>query len=78
MSIHDKLSKCHPSLSRGMVWCRTCGKSKKVDSAECFRSGWPECCGYTMTIDSPEERAQYAKESAAKSPNTGNPPREGE
>ncbi len=49
------LAKCHPSLVRGQVWCRQCGATQKVDSAECLRSGWPLCCGYTMTIDSPEE-----------------------
>ena len=52
----DKLAACHPKLTRGQVWCRTCGRSERVDSAECFRSGWPKCCGYTMTIDSPDER----------------------
>ena len=46
----------HPKLTRGRVWCTTCGNTKKVDSTECLRSGWPKCCGYTMSIDSPEER----------------------
>ncbi len=46
----------HPSLLRGMVWCKKCGKSLHVDSAKCLRKGWPKCCGETMTIDSPEER----------------------
>lgn len=55
--LHDELATCHPSLSRGKVWCTTCGRSQRVDSAERLRSGWPKCCGYTMTIDSPEERA---------------------
>ena len=52
----DDLATCHPSIARGRVWCKKCGRTKKVDPAECFRSGWPECCGHTMTIDSPEER----------------------
>ena len=46
-----------PQMERGRVWCRTCGKTKKVDSATCLRIGWPKCCGYTMTLDSPEGRA---------------------
>jgi hydrogenase maturation factor HypF (carbamoyltransferase family) len=45
-----------PQLARGRVWCLTCGATIHVDSASCLRKGWPKCCGYTMTIDSPEER----------------------
>lgn len=51
----------HPSLTRGQVWCPICGRTSKVDSAECLRSGWPKCCGYTMTIDSPDERAELGR-----------------
>lgn len=43
-------------LQRGMVWCKNCGRTQKVDSAEKIRKGWPACCGETMTLDSPEER----------------------
>jgi hypothetical protein len=50
------MAESHPSLRRGMVWCRTCQRSQKVDSADCLRNGWPKCCGYTMTIDSPDEQ----------------------
>lgn len=46
-----------PQLKRGMVWCTVCGRTEKVDGADCLRHGWPECHGFTMTIDSPEERA---------------------
>jgi hypothetical protein len=46
-------------LGRGIVWCMVCGKSRQVNSSECLRAGWPMCCNYTMTIDSPAER--YAK-----------------
>ncbi len=42
-----------PQLQRGMVWCKTCGRSKKVDSAHCLRYGWPKCHGYTMSLDAP-------------------------
>lgn len=55
--LHEKMARSHPSLERGRVWCTECGASRRVDSAEAMRSGWPLCCGYTMTIDSPEERA---------------------
>lgn len=53
----DKIAREIPQIRRGMVWCRSCGRSQRVDGAECLRSGWPKCCGYTMTIDSPSERA---------------------
>ena len=55
-SMYNHMKKSHPKLERGLVWCRTCGRKQKVDSAECLASGWPKCCGYTMTIDAPEER----------------------
>lgn len=53
---YAKLGDCHPSLKRNRVWCTKCGRSQQCDSGKAMRSGWPECCGYTMTIDSPEER----------------------
>lgn len=53
-SIHQKLAESHPSLRRGQVWCRKCGRSQRTDSAAALRSGWPKCCGYTMTIDHPD------------------------
>lgn len=56
MSLYDTLAECHPDISRGQVWCRECGSTQRVNPAECFRSGWPMCCGQTMTIDEPEEQ----------------------
>jgi hypothetical protein len=53
--LHEKLAASHPKLARGQVWCRTCGDNHRVDSAYALRHGWPKCCGYTMTIDPPEE-----------------------
>lgn len=47
-----------PQLKRGQVWCKTCGSTRKVDSARCLTVGWPKCCNQTMTIDSPEEQKQ--------------------
>ena len=60
MGLHDKLANSHPSLERGMVWCMECGNSQRVNSAIAIRNGWPKCCGYTMTIDSPEEQKRLA------------------
>ncbi len=54
--IHERLVSDIPQLKRGMVWCTTCGRSQSVKGTDGLRHGWPECCGYTMTIDSPEER----------------------
>lgn len=46
-----------PQLKRGMVWCKHCGRSQRVDGVRAtLGGGWPKCCGYTMTIDSPEEQ----------------------
>jgi hypothetical protein len=53
----------HPSLTRGQVWCRTCGHTRRLDSAKAMRFGWPKHCGYTMTIDSPEEQRRLANPS---------------
>ena len=63
--LHDTIAKQVPQLARGQVWCRHCGRTQRIDSAEAMRNGWPKCCGYTMTIDNPEEQ----KRMAAKVPN---------
>ena len=57
-SLHEVLAESHPSIKRGRVWCRRCGRSEKVNPAKCLAHGWPKCCGETMTIDAPEERGQ--------------------
>lgn len=49
-----------PQLARGRVWCRACGHSERVDSAGSLRQGWPQHCGSTMTIDSPEEQRRLS------------------
>lgn len=54
--LYDTLVAADPKLQRGKVWCTTCGFEQKVDSAHCLRHGWPEHCGATMMVDSPEER----------------------
>lgn len=43
------------ALKRGKVWCRECGQTQQVDSAHCLAHGWPQCCGYTMSITAPSE-----------------------
>ena len=55
----------NPRLARGQVWCTVCGVSQKVNSSSALRCGWPKHCGYTMTIDSPEERAGTAPKNGA-------------
>ncbi len=60
VDLYENLATCHPSLSRGQVWCKECGRTQKVDSGQCMQTGWPKCCGYTMTVDSPEEREPVA------------------
>jgi hypothetical protein len=47
-----------PAIKRGLVWCTVCGREQATNAANNLRTGgWPKCCGVTMTIDSPEERA---------------------
>lgn len=53
IGLHDKLIECHPKLARRQVWCRSCGHMQRVENG--LRDGWPKHCGYTMTIDPPEE-----------------------
>jgi len=51
MNIYKKLASSHPKLSRGQVWCLKCGKTLRINSQKCLSTGWPQCCGETMTID---------------------------
>lgn len=58
MSLESDIAKI-PQIARGLVWCTVCGNRQRVDGVKAtLSSGWPKCCGYTMTLDSPEERAQ--------------------
>lgn len=56
--LHENIVSDVPQLRRGIVWCTVCGHSERVNSAGALRNGWPKHCGFTMTIDSPEERAR--------------------
>lgn len=48
-----------PQFKRGKVWCAHCGRMERVDAVKAtMGGGWPKCCGETMTLDSPEERAR--------------------
>ena len=58
----NKIGEVHPSLTRNRVWCTHCGLTHKVNSSYALQYGWPKCCGYTMTIDSPEERKRMQQE----------------
>ena len=58
--LHETIAKGIEKIARGQVWCVSCGDTKKVSGAACLRSGWPMCCGQTMTIDSPLERQARA------------------
>mgnify|MGYP006318021283 FL=1 len=54
-----------PQIARGQVWCTSCCRMQRVDGALAMSHGWPKCCGSTMTIDSPEERARPGSSPAA-------------
>jgi hypothetical protein len=58
MNLYEKIVEEVPQLKRGLVWCTVCGDRYKINTANALAGGWPKCCGYTMTIDSPEERKQ--------------------
>ena len=55
VKFYDDIAKI-PQIARGQVWCTVCGHTQKVSGAAALQHGWPKHCGYTMTIDSPEER----------------------
>lgn len=59
--LHEAVAASVPQLRRGKAWCIKCGREESVNAAECLRNGWPECHGQTMTIDSPEERAEQKR-----------------
>ena len=59
MDAIERAATQHPKLARNRVWCRKCETTYGVDSAECLRHGGPNCCGLTVTIDSPAERCQH-------------------
>jgi len=52
--MYEEIAKSHLKLKKGKVWCKSCKKCVDVNSADCLINGWPKCCGYTMTIDSPD------------------------
>lgn len=37
-------------LTRCRVRCEECKREQDVYGARALRSGWPECCGFTMTL----------------------------
>ena len=57
-AMYTDMGKSNNKLIRGRVWCTTCGTTHEVNSSWCMQHGWPQCCGETMTIDSPEEREE--------------------
>lgn len=61
-NLHYEIAQSHPKLSRGMVWCRHCGRSQSVNTPHALAAGWPKCCGFTMTIDAPDERAALSEQ----------------
>ena len=69
MSFYEKAVAGSSKLSRGQVWCLTCGRTRRVDSAECLQRDGPKCSacgGYTMSLDSPDERKEQDRKSALK------------
>ncbi len=48
--LYEELADCHPDIKKGLVECHFCGRELRVDPADCFKNGWPECCERTMAI----------------------------
>lgn len=66
MSIREIIARVDPKPSIHRVWCLQCGSTRRVNVGECLKGGWPKCCGYTMTIDTPEDRAMIEAAEAGK------------
>jgi hypothetical protein len=58
MKINEQAGKAHPKLARGRVWCTVCDNTASIQASVALKYGWPKCCGYTMTLDSPDERGK--------------------
>lgn len=56
----DAMYRDAAKVTGSQVRCEKCGSQIAVDPANCLRSGWPQCCGYTMTLI--PKRARDAKE----------------
>ena len=51
--VFNDMGGMYESMARKMgnlVRCGTCGIERSVDPVKCLQSGWPKCCGYTMTL----------------------------
>ena len=55
--LHEAMADSHPALRQGLVRCDTCGREQRVNTAKRLAHGWPECCGYTMTLVKEAKRA---------------------
>ena len=49
-AMYEDMGKSHPDLKRGLVECSVCKRRMTVSSAACLATGWPMCCGYTMSL----------------------------
>lgn len=58
--LHDKLAS-ESGIRVARVRCEKCGREFSVDGANCLQSGWPECCGYTMSLLRPNNKVTYGR-----------------
>ena len=61
MPPYKEIANSHPKLQLGKVYCLVCRRVSTVNVEYCFEHGWPECCGETMTIDSPGKCTCYGR-----------------
>ena len=55
---------------RGVLWCTSCKATRRF-APDDFSGGFPECCGATMTVDSPAERRAAGKGPRPRRPSLG-------
>lgn len=49
---HAPVKEEREAVPRMRVRCGVCGREARPSHRKALRSGWPVCCGYTMTLES--------------------------
>lgn len=59
--VYQRIIDSNPQIKRGIVWCQRCDRKVRINPYQTLSTrSWPQCCGFTMTVESPEERAEVA------------------
>lgn len=49
--VYEEKSKIGGKMNDTYLECDSCGRKEVVDFGGSLRTGWPECCGYTMRLE---------------------------